>query len=150
MPKFLERNQARQVDTAKTAIDAEGRTLMHGMGTSSGEVTATARVIRSLADVGRVNKGDILITNSTDPGWTPIFAVLSGVIVETGGLLSHSGCLAREYGFPAAHIEDTVAQIPDGATITLNGSEGWVRIEHQDSDTPAGDAATVPAGAEGA
>jgi pyruvate,water dikinase len=150
MPKFLERNQARQTDTAKVAVDEQGRTLMHGMGTSSGEITATARVIRSLSDVGRVNKGDILITNSTDPGWTPIFAVLSGVIVETGGLLSHSGCLAREYGFPAAHIEDTVNQIPDGATITLNGSAGWVRIEHDDTDGPVGDDARERVGAAAA
>jgi pyruvate,water dikinase len=138
MPKFLERNQARQTETRAVFVDDEGRTVFHGSGTSSGEVTATARVIRSLSDVGRVNKGDILITNSTDPGWTPIFAALSGVIVETGGLMSHSGCLAREYGFPAAHVEDTVAQIPDGATITLNGSEGWVRIENDGAPTGDG------------
>ncbi|WP_284235535.1 PEP-utilizing enzyme [Mycobacterium antarcticum] len=118
MPKFLQRNAPRQVLSTTGAVDSEGRKILQGFGTSGDDITATARVIRNLKEVGRVDKGDIMITNSTDPGWTPVFAALSGVIVETGGLLSHSGCLAREYGFPAAHIEDSVNQIADGATIT--------------------------------
>lgn len=136
MPKYLLRNQPYQTQVRTAAFDEQGRPLLHGFGTSGGEVTAIARVVRSLKEVSRVNKGEIMITNSTDPGWTPIFAALSGVIVETGGLLSHSGCLAREYGFPAAHIEDAVSRIPDGATITLNGNTGWVRIDSVPADEP--------------
>ncbi len=135
MPKFLRRNQPVQTIEQVAATDAEGRRILRGSGTSSGEVTATARVIKSLKDIGRVNKGEILVANSTDPGWTPVFAVISGVIVETGGLLSHSGCLAREYGFPAAAIETVVSAIPDGATITLNGDGGWVRIDDENLES---------------
>ena len=52
----------------------------------------------------------------------------TGVIVETGGLLSHSGLLAREYGFPAAEIKNALNLIPNGATIRLNGNTGMVHI----------------------
>jgi rifampicin phosphotransferase len=147
MPRFIQRNRPLDEGASDAGVDAEGRRIMRGFGTSSGEITATARVIRSLKDIGRVNKGEILIANSTDPGWTPVFAVISGVIVETGGLLSHSGCLAREYGFPAAHIEGVVATIPDGATITLNGDGGWVRVEPDDAadQSPVGGGLASPA-----
>jgi pyruvate,water dikinase len=125
-PKFLQHNRA--LDTAPTAGAEEG--VLRGLPTSRGTVTATARVVKKLSEIGRVNKGEILIANSTDPGWTPAFAVISGVVVETGGFMSHSSCLAREYGFPAALIEGAVRSIPDGATITLNGDTGEVRIDH--------------------
>jgi pyruvate,water dikinase len=84
--------------------------------------------VKELTQIGRVNPGEILVANSTDPGWTPVFAVISGVIVETGGVLCHSSCLAREYGFPSAQIEGALQLIPDGATITVNGDTGEVRI----------------------
>jgi pyruvate,water dikinase len=61
-----------------------------------------------------------------------VFSIISGVIVETGGLLSHSSCLAREYGFPAAQVEGAVRLIPDGAKITLNGDSGEVHLIEED------------------
>jgi rifampicin phosphotransferase len=132
LPKYLQRNHGLPEESTSGGVDEHGRRIYHGAGNSPGEITATARVIKRLEEIGRVNKGEIMVTNSTDPGWTPVFAALSGVIVETGGLLSHSGCLAREYGFPAAQIENAVTLIPDGATITLNGDTGWVRIESEE------------------
>jgi pyruvate,water dikinase len=127
-PKFLHRNRPMASQTAATVGDT-GQPILHGLPTSRGTITGIARVVKELSQIGRVNKGEILIANSTDPGWTPVFAVISGVIVETGGLLSHSSCLAREYGFPAAQVEGALQSIPDGATITLNGDTGEVRIE---------------------
>ena len=141
LPKYLYRNVGMAEEIPTGDVDELGRRILHGAGNSPGEITATARVIHRLDETRRVNKGEIMITNATDPGWTPVFAALSGVIVETGGLLSHSGCLAREYGFPAAQIEHAVTLIPDGATITLNGDTGWVRIESDsptDPDDPEG------------
>lgn len=98
------------------------------MATSRGQVTGIARVIKTLDQIGRVNQGEILVTYSTDPGWTPIFLNIKGVVVETGGMLAHSALLAREYGFPAAQIEGAMAMIPDGSTIHLNGDHGTVTI----------------------
>jgi pyruvate,water dikinase len=123
-PKFIRRNRTHVEVTAELGADG----MLRGIPTSSGTVTGTARVVRELSKIGRVQRGDILVANSTDPGWTPVFALLSGVVVETGGLLSHSSCLAREYGFPAAQVEGALQLIPDGATITIDGDAGTVVV----------------------
>ena len=132
-PKFVKHN--RPYAEVSTELGADG--LLRGIPTSSGTVTGTARVVRELSKIGRVQRGEILVANSTDPGWTPVFALLSGVVVETGGLLSHSSCLAREYGFPAAQVEGALQLIPDGATITIDGDAGTVLV-HPPSEGAAG------------
>jgi pyruvate,water dikinase len=109
--------------------DSPDETSMTGMPTSRGVVTGTARVVRSLNEIGSVREGDILITNSTDPGWTPVFMVLKGIVLETGGMLAHGSCLAREYGLPAIQLDRAMARIPNGATITLDGESGTVLID---------------------
>ena len=103
-----------------------------GTGTSSGTVSGTARVIRSLKDIGRVAKGEILITNSTDPGWTPVFMLIKGIVLETGDMLAHGSCLAREYGLPAIQLENAMELIPDGCEITITGDTGDVLVNLAD------------------
>ncbi|MGH7963360.1 MAG: PEP-utilizing enzyme, partial [Candidatus Binatia bacterium] len=115
-------------------IDAptvQGKGVMRGKTTSVGKVTGTARVVRELAHIGRVQKGEILIVHATDPGWTPVFMVITGIVLETGGLISHGALLAREYGLPGVQIPGALELIPDGATITLDGDAGMVII-HED------------------
>lgn len=121
---FIQRGQPVHIAAANESQDG----VLRGMTTSRGQVTGIARVIKTLDQIGRVNQGEILVTYSTDPGWTPIFLNIKGVVVETGGMLAHSALLAREYGFPAAQIEGAMAMIPDGALITLNGDHGTVTI----------------------
>jgi pyruvate,water dikinase len=84
--------------------------------------------VKSLGEIGRIQPGEILVTNSTDPGWTPIFMIIKGIVLETGGLLAHGSMLAREYGFPAVQVEDAMQLIPDGALISVDGDSGIVRI----------------------
>jgi rifampicin phosphotransferase len=145
LPKFLQREHG-HVEVPEATRDEDGNVVLRGIPTSGGEVTATARVVKSLDQIGTAKKGEILVANSTDPGWTPVFAVLSGVIVETGGLLSHSGCLAREYGFPAAQVENAIQLIPDGATVRLDGNTGTVYvIDVPEPTLEALEATSVPA-----
>jgi len=54
------------------------------------------------------------------------------VVVETGGMLSHASCLAREYGFPAVHLPGATKLVADGATITVDGDTGAVTIVEPD------------------
>lgn len=107
--------------------------LLKGKTTSVGKVTGVARVVTELKQIGRVNKGEILIVHATDPGWTPVFMMIRGIVLETGGLISHGALLAREYGLPGVQIEGALKLIPDGATITLDGDAGIVII-HDDTD----------------
>jgi pyruvate,water dikinase len=103
--------------------------LVRGMAASRGTVTGTARVIRSLAESDRIQDGDILVCDMTTPAWTPLFASLGGIVADAGGPLSHCAVVAREYGIPCVTGTATGTRaIPDGATITVDGAQGIVRI----------------------
>jgi phosphoenolpyruvate synthase/pyruvate phosphate dikinase len=109
---------------AESAIEGE----LRGTGTSRGLVSGPARVIKSLDDIGRIQQGDILVCQATDPGWTPAFLVIGGLVLETGGLLAHGSCLSREYGLPAVQLPNTMSLIADGSLIEVNGETGIVSL----------------------
>ncbi len=76
-----------------------------------------------------LNKGEILVTRATDPGWTPLFMNAGGVVLEIGGALQHGAVIAREYGLPCVSgVERASMNIPDGAMIEVDGSNGIVRM----------------------
>jgi pyruvate,water dikinase len=91
-------------------------------------VTGIARIVPHQKDIGRVQKGDIMITTATDPGWTSVFLVISGLVLENGGMLAHGSCISREYGIPAVQLAGAKKLIKDGSTISVNGDTGEVRI----------------------
>jgi len=100
-----------------------GRAISPGIG------RGVARVIKSVGELGRVHPGDILVAPATDPAWTPVFASIAGLVVERGGVLSHSAVVAREYHLPAvAGIPNIVNEIQDGDVIEVDGSGGGVRV----------------------
>ena len=72
-----------------------------GVGASSGQVTAPARVLGGPEDFASMRPGEVLVARMTTPAWTPLFAMASGVVTDVGGPLSHSSIVAREYGIPA-------------------------------------------------
>ncbi|MGE3535947.1 MAG: PEP/pyruvate-binding domain-containing protein [Candidatus Tectimicrobiota bacterium] len=112
---------------AETLIP-QGRVLT-GLPSSPGRVTGTARVLRTPHDRARLQPGDILVAPSTDPGWTPLFLLASGLVMETGGYLSHGAIVAREYGIPAVlNVSLATQRIPDGSTILLDGAQGTVHL----------------------
>ena len=103
---------------------------LQGLGISAGVVTGPVRVLRSLAEADRLKPGEILVTQATDPGWTPLFLSASGLIMEMGGMLSHGAVVAREYGLPAVvNVTGATGRLRDGQTVTVDGSRGvvWVR-----------------------
>ncbi len=103
---------------------------IQGLGANSGVVTGRARVIESFDEIGRLEENDILITRFTDTGWTPKFAILSGIVTEYGGILCHAAIVSREYGIPAiVNCHDAMKKIRDGQQITINGATGIVTIE---------------------
>lgn len=107
----------------------EGRDI-RGQGASRGVVTGRARVIRDLADGERLQKGEILVCQTTSPPWTPLFAIAGAVVTDSGGVLSHSAICAREYGIPCVVATQVATHmIQDGAMITVDGAAGVVRME---------------------
>lgn len=109
---------------------------LRGIGASTGTVTGTARVCRELGDIARLKRGDILVTVATDPGWTTVFSMIGGVVVETGGVVAHAVMISREYGLPCvANLARACELIPDGATVTVDGGTGRVFVHEAE---PAG------------
>ncbi len=76
----------------------DGKTVLRGIGTSSGVVTARACVLNSPADFKNFQPGSVLVAVTTTPAWTPLFASASGIVTDIGGPLSHSSIVARECG----------------------------------------------------
>jgi pyruvate,water dikinase len=111
-----------------TAPDVSDGSLA-GTAASAGRVTGTARVI--LDPVGaRLEPGEILVAPSTDPGWTPLFLIAGGLVMEMGGANSHGAVVAREYGIPAVvGVPNATVRIATGQRITVDGSVGRVLIE---------------------
>ena len=96
---------------------------------SGGTVRGKAKVVRSLADAGKLNSGDILVAEYTVASWTPLFASIAAVVTDSGGVLSHSSVVAREYGIPAVvGTGMATVVIKDGQTIEVNGDTGIVRV----------------------
>lgn len=100
-----------------------------GVAGSPGVTTGVARIIADIGEAESLQEGDILITRCTDPGWTPKFAMLKGVVTETGGVLSHAAVICREYGIPAVlAVKGATREITDGQIITIDGSAGLVTL----------------------
>lgn len=109
---------------------------MVGAPVSRGKITGTARIILDPVNDNRLQPGDILITSTTDPGWTPLFRIAGGLILERGGVLSHGAIVAREFGIPAVvGIENATRIITDGCKISINGNTGEVQIHDEETDS---------------
>lgn len=105
---------------------------LRGIAASNGVVTGRARVCRSLDEISKIEKGDILITIATDPAWTTVFSIIGAVVVEGGGVVSHAIMIAREYGIPCvSSLTRACDLIPDGQMITVDGSSGRVLINEE-------------------
>lgn len=99
-----------------------------GLPVSSGVIEGRARVILNM-EYADLEDGDILVTSFTDPGWTPLFVSIKGLITEVGGLMTHGAVIAREYGLPAVvGVENATKLIKDGQRIRVNGTEGYIEI----------------------
>ncbi|MGQ0420650.1 PEP-utilizing enzyme, partial [Bacillus sp. HC-Mk] len=65
----------------------------------------------------------------TDPGWTPLFVSIKGLVTEVGGLMTHGAVIAREYGLPAVvGVENATKLIKDGQRIRVHGTEGYIEV----------------------
>jgi phosphohistidine swiveling domain-containing protein len=103
--------------------------VLRGNPGSPGVVRGRARVLRSLPEVTDLRKGEVLVAETTAPPWTPLFATVAAVVTDTGGVLSHSAVVAREYRIPAVvGTGAATATIRSGQTIEVDGDAGIVRI----------------------
>jgi phosphohistidine swiveling domain-containing protein len=103
--------------------------VLSGVPLSPGQVQGRVTVLHRPDEAAHMQEGAILVTPSTDIAWFPIFSHARGLIVETGGLLSHGSIIAREFGVPAvANIPEATTRFHDGDLVLLDGSTGLVQI----------------------
>ena len=103
------------------------RDELTGLCVSPGSVEAEVVVMRDPSQFATMKRGAILVAPATDPSWTPLFTLASGVIVEVGGMLSHASTIAREYGVPAlANVKNATRILKTGDRVRLDASGGRV------------------------
>jgi pyruvate,water dikinase len=108
-------------------LQGAGKCLTSGLAIGDGIGTGNARVIRDPRQIGEFRKGEILITEVTDPDWEPIMKIASAIVTERGGRTSHAAIVAREIGIPAiVGAEKAMTILTDGSPITVSCAEGEV------------------------
>ena len=102
---------------------------VRGLGVSRGVYEGTARVIRGTEEFGRIEQGDVLVTNSTTTAFNIVLPLLGAIVTDRGGLLSHAAIVAREYGLPAVvGCTDATSVLPDGARVIVDGTAGQAEV----------------------
>jgi rifampicin phosphotransferase len=104
--------------------------VITGTAASPGTVQGRAKVVRDLSEASKIQPGEILVCEMTMPAWTSLFSTVSAVVSDTGGVLSHCAIVSREYRIPC--VVGTVvgtSVIKDGMLLTVDGSQGIVRID---------------------
>jgi pyruvate,water dikinase len=112
-------------------LDPSARAGLRGVATSRGHYTGPVKVLRGLQDFAKLSQGDVLVVPYSDVGWTPLFAQAGAVISESGGILSHSSIVAREYGIPAVVSVPGACSLADHTIVTVDGYRGEVLV-HSD------------------
>jgi len=99
---------------------------LEGIPTSLGTYTGPARVVHGIKDFDKIQDGDVLVIPFADVGWTPLFAKAGAVVSESGGMLSHTSIVAREYRIPAVVSVTGACRLDDNTQITVNGYTGEI------------------------
>jgi pyruvate, water dikinase len=112
----------------RAGSDAESDEI-HGFAASNGVVEGPACIVKSVEEIGRLRKGDILVCQVTNPTWAPIFQKIAGAVSDIGGSMSHAAIVAREYGLPAVvGTGSATSRIRDGQRIRVDGGRGVVTL----------------------
>ena len=106
-------------DRSKNVVLAEGRAIGQKVG------TGPVRLVRSPAEMDRVQPGDVLVTDMTDPNWEPVMKRASAIVTNRGGRTCHAAIIARELGIPAVvGCGDATEHLHEGALVTVSCAEG--------------------------
>jgi pyruvate,water dikinase len=103
--------------------------VLRGLAASPGVYEGPARLVSGPADFNRIVQGDVLVTMSTTEAFNILLPLLGAIVTDSGGLLSHSAIVAREYGIPGVvGTREATERIPDGARVRVDGRAGEVAV----------------------
>jgi phosphohistidine swiveling domain-containing protein len=120
--------RAMRSEMGSTGSSGDSQALKGEAG-SPGVVRGIAKIVHTLAEAGKLQPGDVLVTERTMPPWTPLFATAAAVVTDIGGVLSHCAIVAREYHIPAVVGTGRATKtLHDGQILEVDGNTGTVRI----------------------
>jgi pyruvate,water dikinase len=103
----------------QSAVLAEGRAIGQKIG------TGPVRLVHNLSEMDKVQPGDVLVTDMTDPNWEPVMKRASAIVTNRGGRTCHAAIIARELGIPAVvGCGDATETLKDGTLVTVSCAEG--------------------------
>ncbi|MBM3398717.1 MAG: phosphoenolpyruvate synthase, partial [Betaproteobacteria bacterium] len=103
----------------KSTILAEGRAIGQKIG------TGPVRLVHSISEMDKVQPGDVLVTDMTDPNWEPVMKRASAIVTNRGGRTCHAAIIARELGIPAVvGCGNATEQLTEGTLVTVSCAEG--------------------------
>jgi pyruvate,water dikinase len=106
-------------DRSKNTVWVEGRAIGQKVG------TGPVRLVRSLAEMERVQPGDVLVADMTDPNWEPVMKRAGAIVTNRGGRTCHAAIIARELGIPAVvGCGNATERLPEGQLVTVSCAEG--------------------------
>ena len=112
-----------------TSEEAHEETVIRGLGASSGVRDGIARRVAGPADFDRIQQGDVLLTEATTEAFNILLPLLSAIVTDSGGALSHAAIVSREYGIPGVvGTRDATVRIADGTSVLVDGDAGTVTV----------------------
>ncbi|MCX7563699.1 phosphoenolpyruvate synthase [Xanthomonadaceae bacterium XH05] len=119
------KSRARATQIERFTLQQRGPVLAEGRAIGQKIGSGVARVVRSLEDMARVQPGDVLVADMTDPDWEPVMKRSAAIVTNRGGRTCHAAIIARELGVPAVvGTGDALSRITDGEHVTVSCAEG--------------------------
>ena len=104
---------------SKSSVHTTGRSIGQKIG------SGTAKIIKNINEMHRIQDGDVLISDMTDPDWEPIMKKASAIVTNRGGRTCHAAIIARELGIPAVvGCNNATEKVPDNSAVTVSCAEG--------------------------
>ena len=108
---------------------AQEDAVLYGLAASKGVYEGVARRVSGPSEFDRIQRGDVLVTESTSEAFNILLPLLGGIVTDNGGLLSHAAIVAREYGIPGVvGTREATQRIADGQRVRVDGDAGEVTV----------------------
>lgn len=121
-----EKGQSKE-DREKQLSSLKEKAILSGLAASPGLASGKVKVVRNVAQIGKVGKGDILVAPMTSPDWVPTMKKSLAIITDEGGVTCHAAIVSRELGIPCVvGTENATETLEDGDEVTVNGYDGVV------------------------
>tara|TARA_Y100000310_G_scaffold271105_1_gene285423 strand:+ start:6860 stop:9355 length:2496 start_codon:yes stop_codon:yes gene_type:complete len=112
---------------AKERDELEGQVLVQGLAASPGIASGVVKIVKSMEDLSKVKKGDVLVTEMTNPDMVVTMQKATAIVTNEGGITAHAAIVSREMGIPAVvGTENATSVLEDGQEITVDGFNGKV------------------------